>query len=403
MLCVNRGFDVADFEQSNLINLDLISDQLPMPGKNGKKINKREIFTDYVEWRSKEIPIWNNFKTIYPQYTIFISLQMQKLLNNKVYVYPKIINEENTCYYLIIEYLTLFKNEMIFIKSIFDQYCERLNEFFPHSDAIIYNGGRDVITNIDIKLKDENRRAKLYENIDIISSLTYEKDQSAGIIYLAKYQDVEPIKADFDIEFINPYSMSEHRIIRKLLQIVSKGYCLVATVHDVYGIADKNKIESFLPNCYKIHFKQGRVWELSQGSSQIITSYYSRFQFVYKQGIYDNFDYQMYTIGCNASSISRLHNLLDSVREQDKGTMIVFSKNVNNEAIRLSNTSIPITPIDLCDEINIGLVNYITGIDGAILCDLSGNCYAIGVILDGNTQNEDSKETIAKGARHNSA
>ena len=46
------------------------------------------------------------------------------------------------------------------------------------------------------------------------------------------------------------------------------------------------------------------------------------------------------------------------------------------------------------------MVKHITSIDGAVLIDTKGICYAIGVILDGTTS---KTEDIPNGARHNSA
>lgn len=40
-----------------------------------------------------------------------------------------------------------------------------------------------------------------------------------------------------------------------------------------------------------------------------------------------------------------------------------------------------------------------SSIDGAVICDIDGNCYAIGVILDGKAS---SKGNISRGARFNS-
>ena len=71
------------------------------------------------------------------------------------------------------------------------------------------------------------------------------------------------------------------------------------------------------------------------------------------------------------------------------------------EAERLKNTSFQINVKELWDDSTI--IKQLTAIDGAVLCDFGGNCYAIGVILDGQTVDNESAETIERGARFNSA
>ena len=66
------------------------------------------------------------------------------------------------------------------------------------------------------------------------------------------------------------------------------------------------------------------------------------------------------------------------------------------EAKRLSGQSFPVYPLKL-REAGIGAVSEI---DGAILMDDSGNCHALGVILDGQASHAGDP---SRGARYNSA
>lgn len=68
-----------------------------------------------------------------------------------------------------------------------------------------------------------------------------------------------------------------------------------------------------------------------------------------------------------------------------------------DEASRLEESGISITPIDISTGM---LVEEITSIDGALICDVDGICYSIGTILDGiKSERTDS----SRGARYNSA
>jgi DisA bacterial checkpoint controller nucleotide-binding len=78
------------------------------------------------------------------------------------------------------------------------------------------------------------------------------------------------------------------------------------------------------------------------------------------------------------------------------GSLIVISERADEEAIRLGNESLPITPLLMQPE----LAATLGKIDGALLCDPDGNCHAIGVILDGSASASGDR---GRGSRFNSA
>jgi hypothetical protein len=92
-------------------------------------------------------------------------------------------------------------------------------------------------------------------------------------------------------------------------------------------------------------------------------------------------------------------SLWTSVRaamDQRHGTMLVVTDEAQAEASRLSMQALAVEPMPLTPE----LVRRVSGIDGAILANTDGICFALGVILDGlATQDGDPSQ----GARYNSA
>lgn len=78
------------------------------------------------------------------------------------------------------------------------------------------------------------------------------------------------------------------------------------------------------------------------------------------------------------------------------GGIVVVSGDAVNEAIRLGNGCLPISPMKLTPE----LAAKLTEIDGAVLCDPDGSCHAIGVILDGTASKAGDR---GRGSRFNSA
>ena len=94
-----------------------------------------------------------------------------------------------------------------------------------------------------------------------------------------------------------------------------------------------------------------------------------------------------------------ISNIINKASKQNHGTMLVFHANASEEAQRLGKCgrALELYPIQIQNEIK-NLVQ-ITSIDGALMIDFDGMCYALGAILDGNAS-ENSKR--GRGARYNS-
>jgi hypothetical protein len=92
----------------------------------------------------------------------------------------------------------------------------------------------------------------------------------------------------------------------------------------------------------------------------------------------------------------RLIGLIRTAERESHGTMLVITEVAQIEAARLSSQGTLVKPLTL-DSITL---TNLTPIDGAIIMDPAGVCYAIGTILDGQaTDNGDP----GRGARFNSA
>ena len=94
-----------------------------------------------------------------------------------------------------------------------------------------------------------------------------------------------------------------------------------------------------------------------------------------------------------------LIRVIDVVRQQKKGTILIFSEMAEKEADRLGRCgrAIRVRPFD--PDACRGQLMDLTGIDGAMLLDLSGICHAIGTLLDGEAIEHSNR---ARGARYNS-
>jgi hypothetical protein len=94
--------------------------------------------------------------------------------------------------------------------------------------------------------------------------------------------------------------------------------------------------------------------------------------------------------------IEHLVGLIKVAEQESHGTMLVITEAAESEAARLSQQGTPIQPLLL----NADVLRNLTPIDGAIILDPQGFCYAIGTILDGMASDAGDP---SRGARYNSA
>lgn len=221
---------------------------------------------------------------------------------------------------------------------------------------------------------------------------------------------------------------------------------------DLFGLAHKTWLDknSGIDNSYSfvIQFKGYGDWEIWDENEQLLvfekdTPYYSGSSM--DKGIENEFK-EMVTIADEEEGkiIQPILRIVEEIRTQEHGTGIIFfppppkkqddksadtSKEQNEE--KKNETEISNNPekeaerlctdchrgFRLKEKVNLSvgleqeksgkkektlnqkLLKGLTSIDGVLLADYAGNCYAFGVILDGKASKHGSP---AKGARHNS-
>ena len=236
-----------------------------------------------------------------------------------------------------------------------------------------------------------------HNDINVLSSLPYEKQRNTGemAILSAKYHSY------MDICLLAPISLQEYKKARKLFEIAAQDILLAGNSRVIYGMVSRHslrKIPAEKVCLLKIH---GPIdWEVLCYDPK--TDTYSTLV-RYKDGLYrlkasdcqlDTFKNSIIEL-CPTADIEALLRIVQSAKEQKHGTTIVFSAEARKEAVRLKRACFQVKPTEISDT-----VCGLSAIDGAILCDMSGVCYAIGAILDGiSAENED----ISRGARHNSS
>ena len=101
--------------------------------------------------------------------------------------------------------------------------------------------------------------------------------------------------------------------------------------------------------------------------------------------------------GTNCDLI-KLTSIISEAKKQPHGTTIIITDKAEDECDRLRshNRAIQIYPVIAERE----TMRSITAIDGAVIIDPYGKCYALGAILDGESGKHGD---MARGARYNSA
>ncbi|MGG0473525.1 diadenylate cyclase [Priestia aryabhattai] len=251
--------------------------------------------------------------------------------------------------------------------------------------------GRRTAARYDLSL------SRSINDIHIIASIAYEGIECKGAMLLKRHKKINPA----DIYLDKPVPIGEHKRIRKLLETTNENFVLLVDTDklEVYGFKSISSALLPLNGDILINFKGLFSWECKVNNELIF--YFEKLQFkfpadnnneanILKEKLLQEFDLKEY-------HIRFLSSLIETAREQEKGTILVLLDNADakDEASRLSSSSTLIKPIDITPEI---VMNF-SKIDGASIIDTKGICYSFGVILDGDITEGDP----GRGARYNSA
>jgi len=258
-----------------------------------------------------------------------------------------------------------------------------------------------------------SKNPNLFFDLLVLSNMTYEREFMNANILFTSYANAISKKGDFSIWIDVPISIKNYRLARKLIEISSDELYIVCTQSHILGFINVQEANRFhvryrgkdawnigvFFTCVMINISRSK-WNIYLGHHGVPPSRL----FIYNNGLFQQNEKQHSDyIGelkslfpeCN---ITALTDIITSARTQAHGTMIVVSEKAKDEVIRLSHCCIPIVPACL-DSLT---TKYITAIDGALIIDPNGICYAIGAILDGEHK-QGNGENIDRGARHNSA
>lgn len=236
----------------------------------------------------------------------------------------------------------------------------------------------------------------LFDVCNTISSLRYEGGEGIGKMVIARrgHKNVRMI-----LDLAEPIDMSNHRKVRKFLEVADKRSVIFSDSAYIFGLAELvghyNPTEESL---FEIEFLQHYKWDVKHDGHTMMTVSYMQPQLPRERldkQLFNN-DIARIFSKIDKHDIEYLWELIEIAVQQQHGTMLVISDTAKIEARRLGKQSFALQPVRLNKE----FFRKITAIDGAVLLDRKGVCHAIGVILDGKASEHGDS---SRGARYNSA
>ena len=231
---------------------------------------------------------------------------------------------------------------------------------------------------------------------DNISALNYEGDASMGTIIIC---DEKHPNLDIRLKLATPISLHNFKKVRKLLEMASRDLALWSEGHQILGLGKQqgNYNESG-QSLLSIHFSGSRKWKLIHGQHTMLVVEYGDPGLPRPKVNKETFNDLLQRMFDEATpdDLAKIWSIVNVATSQKHGALLIISSDGAGESKRLKNQSTEIKPTKL-DE---SLVRNVTSIDGAVLLDVTGTCYSIGVILDGIATAKGNPE---RGSRYNSA
>lgn len=236
----------------------------------------------------------------------------------------------------------------------------------------------------------------LVDTCNRVSQAKYESEEVTGTILIAKkdHEDIELL-----VEIKDPFSIRDHRKTRKLLEQANDGLSVITNAVNVLGLGRaKSSYNCTDESIFKIHFVGLNCWDVMHQDIVLMQMRYGVPQFAQEVIDRNKFlsDSTRIFKGITSSQLSNLYDLSIGITKLNRGAMLIVSSNAEQEAQRLRNRSIVLKPFLLSIEI----LPVLSAIEGGILIDENGYCYANGVILDGIVGHRGDS---ARGSRYNSA
>ena len=264
------------------------------------------------------------------------------------------------------------------------------------AEEIVRNAAARFMRTPGIVIQDSHAYVDMFERLNIISSLMYEGTQGIGRLLLVNPNDSD---VDLVLRFGEPVPINQPRWARKILQMATSDIALVADCSNIYGLGRlKNVDRSSKQGPFIVEFIDHFHWELRFGDQALIRSRYGQPRLPQEPFDRDRFieNYARLFSEASNNDVELIWKLFCSASCLPHGSMIVVAADAVTEVHRLAQQGTAIVPTLMTED----LLRRVSGIDGSVILDPHGICYAIGVILDGPATSDCAP---SRGSRFNSA
>lgn len=270
----------------------------------------------------------------------------------------------------------------------------------------VFGSPQHIVDNAAIQLmQDVLQPDKMNENIMIrLNEIALQKYEGAPVCGSILAVGEPELNDQYQVRFREPVTVDSARKVRKLLEMCDSTKSLIADNDlKIYGIGriDSEREEPHKESLARIVFTGHYQWKLMVKGKTLMQVSYGRPKLPRPRIERDEIRTKVAS-ALRSSNLDLLTDIIDEAAQQKKGTMLVISGEAERESERLGGAGTRIFPGDISSSIS-----SVTKIDGAVLLGMDGQCYGIGMILDGIIPQHQDGEVIsgdpARGARYNSA
>ncbi|MDO5109886.1 MAG: hypothetical protein Q4D59_08160 [Erysipelotrichaceae bacterium] len=237
--------------------------------------------------------------------------------------------------------------------------------------------------------------------VTTLTALTYEKAFINATVYAPKYDgdgEKRARNAGLDIVFSQPvpFLVENLRQVRKLMEMSDKKIALVVNRKgDICGMTS----EPPYPGECLIRLWGHLTWTITFDGGKL--SYYDARYHMHTDVDSDTDALQRMLSKLSQENMEKIETVIREAVHQRHGTILIFGSDADiqseSDRLRAAGNATGIQKTSLYEKV--GLLNYLTSIDGAMFLNEKCECSCIGAILDGDAVTAGS---TARGARFNS-
>jgi hypothetical protein len=272
-------------------------------------------------------------------------------------------------------------------------------------EEILRRGGRELMFRAT-----HETTTGVFDALNELSWKTHEGELAGGEIHFFHWDDWH---LKMLVEFKHPPELQDLGAARKVIEMAKakklveedkEGLYLVSEGHLINGIGRlrelEDKYDSYDSDVFVVRFTGYYRWDLRHKDRGVMMQVINGVPSLPGDPVGEEKfrDHVRRRFTKSPHNADALWDIVKNAARQKHGTMIVISSVAAEESDRFDEQSTVLKdPVSL-NEVTLLMLS---SIDGAVLVDPTGTCYAAGVILDGNAIK--GKGTRSRGARYNSA